>query len=174
MVAAISVLYPPVLRVYIAAGVESHFIASQFAATRLSRHFSAQPGQLRVLPRGLPKVLFNSSGICCSSSILVVGPRVDRLLGLYNEVVVLMHQVCMVLVFFLALWKRKLKLASENVYSVAVYSVVFAIGVYHLSLPLSALSLGLHRTVPAPAAPEFQSHERPVPITRMPAAGRGR
>jgi hypothetical protein len=143
MVAAISILYPAVLRVHLAAGLESQFTATQFTSTAgLTGLFSAIQDNYGYFIVVVPKILLSYFGNLLRVFDFVV--RSDRIdyTDVYNNIVVLGHQVCMALVFFAALRKRKLTLASENVYFVAVYSVVFAISVlisYRYFFPLYLL-----------------------------------
>ncbi|MBA3319513.1 MAG: hypothetical protein H0T50_15680 [Gemmatimonadales bacterium] len=130
MVGAISVLYPPVLRVHLAAGLESQFTASQFASTAgLTGLFSAIQDNYGYFIVVVPKVLLSYFGNLLRLFDFVVRPdRIDYS-DVYNNIVVLGHQVCMAGVCLLALRRRRLTLASDNVFFIAVYSVVFAISV---------------------------------------------
>lgn len=143
MVAAISVLYPPVLSVHLAAGLESQFTASQFASTAgLTGLFSTIQDNYGFFLLVIPKVLLSYFGNLLRLFDYVVRPdRIDYS-DVYNNVVVLGHQVCMALAFFAALRKRRFRLASENIYFLAVYSIVFAISLlinYRYFFPLYLL-----------------------------------
>jgi hypothetical protein len=130
MVGAISVLYPTVLRVVLAPGLESQFTASQLTSTAgltlllasIQDHF----GYFLVL---IPKVVLNYFGNLFRLFDFVVRPSTIDYSDVYNNVIVLGHQLCMVLVCWLALRKRRLQLGSDNVYFIAVYSIVFGISV---------------------------------------------
>jgi hypothetical protein len=129
-VALVSVLYPAVLRPVLAPALETHFTATQSASTAgLTELFAAVQDHYGYFLVLVPKLIFSYFGNVFRMLDYVVRP--DRLdyADVYNNVVVLGHQLCMVYVCFLALRKRRLTLASENVYFAAVYSVVFGISV---------------------------------------------
>jgi hypothetical protein len=143
MVGAISVLYPTVLRVVLAPGLESQFTASQLTSTAgltlllasIQDHF----GYFIVL---IPKVGLNYFGNLFRLFDFVVRPGTIDYSDVYNNVIVLGHQLCMVLVCWLALRKRRLRLSSDTVYFIAVYSIVFGISVlisYRYFFPLYLL-----------------------------------
>jgi hypothetical protein len=143
MVAAISVLYPPVLRAPLATSLESLFTASQSASTAgLTILFSAIQDHYGFFLVVIPKVLLSYFGNLLRLFDFVVRPDQVDYSDVYNNVVVLGHQVCMAVVFLAAVRKRKLTLASENVYFLAVYSLVFAISIlisYRYFFPLYLL-----------------------------------
>lgn len=143
LVGLVSVLYPPVLRLVLAPALEGQFIASQFASTAgltgLLASIQDHYGFFLVL---IPKLLLSYFGNLLRLFDFVVRPDTIDYSDVYNNIVVLGHQLCMALVFFLALRKRKFTLTSENVYFLAVYSIVFAISVlisYRYFFPLYLL-----------------------------------
>jgi hypothetical protein len=159
MVGLVSILYPSVLRAVLAPGLENQFIASQLTSTAgltgLLAGIQDHYGYFLVL---IPKLVLNYFGNLFRLFDFVFWPdRIDYS-DVYNNIVVLGHQLCMVLVFFLALRKRKLSLASENGYFLAVYSVVFAISVlisYRYFFPvylLVCIELGRQPDVRRPEA----------------------
>lgn len=143
MVGLVSVLYPPVLRVFLAPALESQFTASQLVSTAgLTGLFASVQDHYGYFLVVVPKLILSYFGNLLRIVDFIVRPdRIDYS-DLYNNFVVLGHQLCMMLVFGLALRKGKLRLASDNIYFLAVYSIILGISVlisYRYFFPLYLL-----------------------------------
>lgn len=162
LVGLITVLYPPVLRVAFAAGLESQFTSRQLASTagltQLLETVQANYGFFLVL---VPKLVLNYFGNVLRIFDFVVRPDSLDYGDIYNNMIVLGHQICMLMIFLFAIRRRKLSLANDSVYFLAIYSLVFAIGIlinYRYFFPvylILCLELSLRRSAPteSPAMP---------------------